>query len=57
MIDDTSLSLSAQDCLVPLDRGLRFGRGLRTTETAQDSVARDMLPVFSGYDLGTALAL
>ncbi|MEH6674410.1 MULTISPECIES: tellurite resistance TerB family protein [unclassified Sulfitobacter] len=52
MIDDTSLSLSAQDCLVAIMIAVSASdEDIRTTELLKIQSAVNMLPVFSGYDL------
>ena len=52
MNDDTSLSLSAQDCLVAIMIAVSASdEDIRTTELLKIQSAVNMLPVFSGYDL------
>ena len=52
MYDDTSLSLSAQDCLVAIMIAVSASdEDIRTTELLKIQSAVNMLPVFSGYDL------
>lgn len=51
MNDDTSLSLSAQDCLVALMIAVSASdEDIRTTELLKIQSAVNTLPIFSGYD-------
>jgi len=52
MNDDTSLTLSAQDCLVAVMIAVSASdEDIRTTELLKIQTAVNMLPVFSGYDV------
>mgnify|MGYP000120813968 FL=1 len=52
MTEDTSLTLSAQDCLVALMIAVSASdEDIRTTELIKIQSAVNMLPIFSGYDL------
>ena len=52
MNDDTSLTLSAQDCLVAVMIAVSASdEDIRSTELLKIQTAVNMLPVFSGYDV------
>jgi len=52
MTEDTSLTLSAQDCLVALMIAVSASdEDIRTTELIKIQSAVNMLPIFSDYDL------
>lgn len=52
MTENTSLTLSAQDCLVALMIAVSASdENIRTTELIKIQSAVNMLPIFAGYDL------
>ena len=52
MTEDTSLTLSAQDCLVALMIAVSASdEDIRTTELIKIQTTVNTLPIFSGYDL------
>lgn len=52
MTEDTSLTLSAQDCLVALMIAVSASdENIRTTELIKIQMAVNILPVFANYDL------